>query len=56
MKIILTYPDLGKEAEAEIVDWIHQIIKNPVKPSPLKYVKNVEVQLDLITMVKEEET
>ena len=44
MKIILTYPDLGEETEKEIVDWLRQIIKDPVKPSPLKYVEKLEVE------------
>ena len=43
MKIILTYPDLGEETEKEIVDWLRQIISDPVKPSPLKYVEKLEV-------------
>ena len=43
MKIILTYPPLGEEAEKEIVDWLRQIISDPIKPSPLKYVEKLEV-------------
>ncbi len=54
MKIILSYPDMGKEAEKEIVDWIKQIIASPIKSSPLKYVIDVEVTHDLVTVVEED--
>ncbi len=55
MKVILHYPDMGKEAEKEIVDWICQIIASPVRDSPLKYVEDVEVHHDLVEVVEEKE-
>jgi len=47
MIIKLIYPDLGKETEDEIIDWMKAIIKNPSLDryvySPLKYVEDFEV-------------
>jgi len=44
MKIILIYPDLGKQTEDEIVDWIKEFIKDKSRPSPLRYSEIMEVE------------
>ena len=46
MKIILTYPNLGEEAEECLIEWLQQKVddKSPDNPSPLRYVEKLEVE------------
>ncbi len=45
MKIILTYPDLGEEAEKCLIEWIQEQIddKSSDNHSPLRYVETILV-------------
>ncbi len=46
MKIILTYPDLGEEANQCLLEWLQEKIddKSPLNGSPLRYVDTMEVE------------
>ncbi len=44
MIVKLIYPDLGKEAEAEMIEWLQDWIDDKEEPGPLRHVIRMEVE------------